>query len=593
MGRGSGGSESANQGAARPEASASTRRWTLAAVCLAISMLMVDLTVVVVALPDIQRDFGTSLETQQWTVNAYALAVAVFLVVGGRLGDIFGRRRLFLTGTVVFTCASALAAASADDTMLIGARILQGIGGALMYPATLSLVSAAFPPERRNQAVGIWAGVAGLSLASGPLLGGALTQIDWRWIFLINIPLGALTILLTVARIRESREEGIARTIDVPGFLTLGGGLTALVLALDQSNGWGWGSPAIIALLAAAVVLLVGFVVVESRAEQPLIDLSLFRSSTFSGALSINFIVQFCLMGAVFFLSLYLQNILGFDAIETGVRVLPITAPFVIVTPLAGLAAARVGERPPIVLGMVVVAVALYLLTGIDGTTTYADLWLPFVLLGIGVSLVMPPMSTAVMNSVSDAKAGAAAGMLDTYRQVGTAFGVAVLGAIFFSQAATKIVGLAEDAGLSAVRAGRLDDVASNPGAAADAIGSLPAGAARSVEAAIGAGFSEALAVIMWPAAGLALLGAVVALVAIRRPAAEAARPASTTGARIGPCSFPNPTMCPHHGLWHGLLGRPLRHTRAATPSAPARQDSPAGRDADRETEAKGEVMSR
>lgn len=531
-------------------------------------MLMVDLTVVVVALPDIQRDFGTSLETQQWTVNAYALAVAVFLVAGGRLGDIFGRRKLFLIGTVTFTAASALAAAAPDDWVLIGARVLQGIGGAVMYPATLSLVSAAFPPERRNQAVGIWAAIAGLALASGPLLGGALTQIDWRWIFLINIPLGALTVLLTLARIRESREEGIARTIDVPGFLTLGAGLTALVLALDQSNEWGWGSPAIVALLAASVVLLVSFVVVESRAEHPLIDLSLFRAPTFSGALSVNFIVQFCLMGAVFFLSLYLQNILNFDPIETGIRVLPITAPFVIVTPLAGLAAARLGERPPIVLGMVVMAVGLYLMTGIDGSTTYADLWLPFVLLGIGISLVMPPMSTAVMNSVSDAKSGAAAGMLDTYRQVGTAFGVAVLGAIFFSDATSKIVGLAEDAGLSPARAARLDDVASNPGSASDAIGGLPASAAQSVEAAIRGGFSEALAVIMWPAAGLALLGAAVALVAIRRPSAEAPRPASTTGVRIGPCSFPNRTMCPHHGLWHGLLRRPPRRDESGAPAS-------------------------
>ena len=242
------------------------RWWTLGAMCFALFMIMLDNTVVNVALPSIQRDLDASISSLEWTVNAYTLTFAVLLVTGGRLGDIFGRRRMFLFGVVVFAVSSAAIGLSPDQAWLVGGRAIQGIGAAFMMPATLSIISNAFPPEERGRAIGTWAGVSALALAIGPVVGGALTEhVSWRAIFFINLPVAVLAVVVTLFATRESRDETVARTVDVPGIAALSTGLTALVLALVEGNAWGWGSPAIIALLAASVVGLVGFFVIERR----------------------------------------------------------------------------------------------------------------------------------------------------------------------------------------------------------------------------------------------------------------------------------------------------------------------------------------
>ena len=299
------------------------RWWTLGAMCFALFMIMLDNTVVNVALPSIQRDLDASISSLEWTVNAYTLTFAVLLVTGGRLGDIFGRRRMFLFGVVVFAVSSAAIGVSPDQAWLVGGRAIQGIGAAFMMPATLSIISNAFPPEERGRAIGTWAGVSALALAIGPVVGGALTEhVSWRAIFFINLPVAVLAVVVTLFATRESRDETVARTVDFPGIAALSTGLTALVLALVEGNAWGWGSPAIIGLLAASVVGLVGFFVIERRVRAPMIDLDQLRSATFLGANLVGFVISFAMLAVFFFVALYMQNLLRLQPAR-GRRTLP------------------------------------------------------------------------------------------------------------------------------------------------------------------------------------------------------------------------------------------------------------------------------
>jgi len=410
------------------------RWWTLAAMCFALFMVMLDNTVVNVALPSIQRSFDASLSSLEWTINAYSLAFAVFLVTGGRLGDIFGRRKVFLIGVVVFAAASATIGFAPSEGWLVASRAVQGLGAALMMPGTLSIITNTFPPAERGRAIGTWAGVSAIALALGPLLGGWLTEdVSWRAIFFINLPVAAVAVVVTLFATHESRDESATREVDIPGIAALTVGLTALVLALVQANSWGWGSARIIGLFAVAVVGLLAFVTIERRSRAPIVDFTFFKSRSFVGANVVAFAISFGMFAVFFFLALYMQNILGYSPLETGVRFLPSTLVIMVAGPLSGRLADRVGPRTPLVIGLSLVTISLAWQSRIQVDTSFGFLVVPFILLGLGMGFTMSPMSTAAMNAVDRTKAGVASGTLSMTRMVGGTFGVAALGALVAS----------------------------------------------------------------------------------------------------------------------------------------------------------------
>ncbi len=364
------------------------RWWTLAAMCFALFMVMLDNTVVNVALPSIQADFGSSLSALEWTINAYTLPFAVLLVTGGRLGDLFGRRRVFLCGVVLFALASATIGLAPTDGWLIASRAVQGVGAALMMPGSLSILTNAFPPAERGKAIGTWAGVSALALAVGPLVGGWLTEeVSWRAIFLLNLPVAAGAVAMTLFAADESRDETAERKLDIPGIGALTVALTALVLALVEGNSWGWDSAGVLGLLALAVGSGVAFVVIEKRARVPIVDFAFFRSRTFVGANIVAFTVSFAMFAMFFFIALYMQNILGYSPLEAGVRFLPSTLVIMVAGPIAGRLADRIGARPLMVAGLLTTSVALFWQSRIDEGSGYGTLWPGFVLMGLGMGL--------------------------------------------------------------------------------------------------------------------------------------------------------------------------------------------------------------
>jgi EmrB/QacA subfamily drug resistance transporter len=417
-----------------------SRWWTLAAMCIALFMLMLDNTVVNVALPSIQRDLHASLASLEWTVNAYTLTLAVLLVTGGRLGDIFGRRRMFLFGVVVFGLSSLAIGFAPSDGVLVAFRAVQGVGAAFMMPATLSIITQAFPPEQRGTAIGTWAGVSALALAIGPVVGGFLTEdVSWRAIFFINPPIAVVAVAMALFATHDSRDETVDRTVDYAGIGAVTVGLTALVLALVEGNDWGWGSVRVIALFVVAAGALVGFGLIERRVKAPIVNLSFFRSRTFLGANLVAFLISFAMFAQFFFLTLYLQNILHYSPLQTGLRFLPSTILIIIMGPLAGRLTDRVGSRPLMTLGLLIVASALAIQSRLTVHSGYGLLLPGFVLMGLGMGMVMSPMSTAAMNSVDRTKAGAASGLLSMIRMVGSTFGVAVMGALVATIGRAKI----------------------------------------------------------------------------------------------------------------------------------------------------------
>ena len=408
-----------------------SRWWTLAAMCFALFMVMLDNTVVNVALPSIQRDLHASLSALEWTVNAYTLTFAVLMVTGGRLGDIFSRRRMFVFGVVVFGLSSLAIGFAPNDTMLVAFRAVQGIGAAFMMPATLSIITQAFPPNQRGMAIGTWAGVSALALAIGPVVGGFLTeQVSWRAIFFINPPIAIVAVAVTLFATRESRDETVGKAVDYAGIAAITVGLTALVLALVEGNAWHWGSARVISLFAISLIGLGSFVPIELRVKAPMIDFRFFRSRSFLGCNVVAFIVSFAMLAQFFFLALYMQNILHYSPLQAGVRFLPATLVIIVMGPIAGRLTDRIGPRPLMTLGLTIVATALFIQSRLTVHTGYGLLLPGFVLMGLGMGMVMSPMSTAAMNAVDRTKAGAASGLLSMSRMVGGTFGVAVMGAL-------------------------------------------------------------------------------------------------------------------------------------------------------------------
>jgi EmrB/QacA subfamily drug resistance transporter len=487
--------------------------------CFALFMVMLDNTVVNVALPSIQRDLGASLSGLEWTINAYTLTFAVLLATGGRLGDIFGRRRMFLFGVAVFALSSATAGLAPNTASLVASRAAQGIGAAFMMPGTLSIITNAFPPEERGKAIGAWAGISALALAVGPVVGGFLTEnVSWRAIFYLNLPVAAGAIVATLFAVRESRDETVGREVDLAGVAALTAGLTALVLALVEGNSWGWGSPSIVGLLAGSVAALVAFLAIESKVKAPMVEFGFFASRTFVGATIVAFVVSFAMLGVFFFMALYMQNILGYSPLEAGIRFLPTTLVITVVAPVAGRLSDRIGSRWPIAAGLSIVAVSLYLQSRIHVDTGYSQLLPAFILMGAGIALTMSPMSTAAMNAVEKTKAGLASGLLSMSRMVGGTFGVAAIGALFQATSRSRLDHLLTG---TSVSPGERDFVAHHLGSGqlASALHHLPPQQAQTVGAAAKDAFVTALSHSMRLSTAVTVAGAIAGLALIRKPA--------------------------------------------------------------------------
>jgi EmrB/QacA subfamily drug resistance transporter len=391
---------------------------------------MLDNTVVNVALPSIQRDLDADLSELQWIVTGYALTFASLMLVGGKAADAYGRRRIFVVGIVVFTAASLLCGLATSSEMLIGARVLQGAGAALMNPATLSIIAATFPPRQRGTAIGIWAGVSALALAIGPLVGGLITEhISWHWIFFVNVPVGVLGIVVSYAFIDESRDATHA-SLDLPGLATSAIGLFALTYGLIEANTFGWTSARIIGAFALAVVSLVSFVVIERRRREPMLPLELFRSGTYTGANLVVLLVALAMFGVFFFVSLYMQNILGYSAVETGAAFLPLTILIILVAPVAGRTSDRLGSRGLMTAGMLCIALQLVLFSRLSAEASFWNLLPALLIGGVGMGLTMTPGAAAATRSVPVDKAGVGAAVLNSARQVGGTMGIAIMGAI-------------------------------------------------------------------------------------------------------------------------------------------------------------------
>jgi EmrB/QacA subfamily drug resistance transporter len=413
-----------------------TRKWfTLAAVSFGLFMIMLDNTVVNVALPSIQRDLGVGLSELEWIVTGYALTFAALMLIGGKVADAYGRRLIFVIGIAVFTLASLWCGLADSGEMLIAARVVQGVGAALMNPATLSIIAATFPPRQRGMAIGIWAGVSALALAIGPLVGGLITEhISWTWIFFVNVPVGILGIAASFLFIDESRDQTHVR-LDVPGLATSGIGLFAFTYALIEANTYGWGSTRIVGSFVLAAVALATFVLLELRQRAPMLPLELFRNPTYTGANAVILLVALAMFGVFFFVSLYMQNILGYSAVQAGAAFLPMTVLIILVAPIAGKASDRIGSRGLMTAGMLLVAVQLLYFSQLGADASFWALLPALLVGGVGMALTMTPSAAAATRSVPVDKAGVGSAVLNAARQVGGAMGIALMGAIVAHEA--------------------------------------------------------------------------------------------------------------------------------------------------------------
>ncbi|MGA9761766.1 MAG: DHA2 family efflux MFS transporter permease subunit [Gaiellaceae bacterium] len=406
--------------------------WTLGAVSIGLFMIMLDNTIVNVALPTMERDLHIKVTELQWIVAAYTLSFASLIITGGKLADMFGRRRVFNIGLAIFTLASLGCGLSGSAHMLIAFRAIQGGGAAIMNPATLSIVTATFPPRQRGTAIGIWAGTAATALGIGPLLGGVLTeQLNWNWIFFVNVPIGVLAILFSRIAVLETRDSSREQRLDVPGLLSSGTALFTLTFALIESDTYGWRSPLIYALFAVSAVAFVVFILLELRQRLPMLELSLFRARNFVGANVVVLLVTLAMFGVLFFVSLYLQNVLRYSPTQAGASFLPMTFLIMLIAPIAGRTSDRIGSRWLMAGGMSLVSLSLFLYSRLTVNSSYSSLVIPMVLGGIGMATAMSPTTAAAMTSVPAAKAGVGSAVLNSFRQVGGSLGIALLGAIF------------------------------------------------------------------------------------------------------------------------------------------------------------------
>jgi EmrB/QacA subfamily drug resistance transporter len=489
--------------------------WTLVAVCLGTFMLLLDITIVNVALPDIQRALHSSFSDLQWVVDAYALTLAAFLLTAGSLADMFGRRLLYLTGLAVFTAASVLCGFATTTLMLQLSRALQGIGGAIMFAVSLALLADAFRGRDRGTAFGVWGAVTGLAVAIGPLLGGLLTSgLSWRWIFFVNAPIGVIAVIISVMRVSESRAPGASRP-DWAGFVLFTAALSFLVYGLIESNERSFTDGLVLGCLAAAAALLVVFVLVERRLEHPMFDLSLFRLPTFTGGSVAAFGLSASIFAMLLYIVLYLQDILGYSPLGTGVRVMFLSGAILVSATAAGRLTSKVPVRLLIGPGLILVGVGLLLMRGLNAQSGWTHLIPGMIVGGLGIGLVNPPLASTAVGVVPPEQAGMASGINSTFRQVGIATGIALLGTLFSNKVAGEVrAAIAAVPGLS--HQGPRIATAVQSGEIGNVIAKLPAPLRPKVGEITRAAFTTGLNHILLVAAIIALASGVVALAAIR-----------------------------------------------------------------------------
>jgi EmrB/QacA subfamily drug resistance transporter len=408
------------------------RWWILAAVSLATFMTYLDNNVTNVAIPTIQRSLHLSIAGLEWVVSSYILVFASLLLAGGRLADSYGRRRLFMAGLSVFTLASLVAGLATSGGVLIGARLVQGLGAALLAPTTLAIIMATFTDVReRARAIGAWTAIGAMALAFGPLIGGFISQhLHWGWIFFINVPIGLITFAIAVPAMRESRDSSAARRLDIPGLVSSAVAMFALTYALIEGHDKGWTSPLIVAAFAASAVAATAFGVIESRTAQPMVDIRLFRSRVFGGGTAVTMLWAFGILGIYFFTSIYLQTILGFSATKAGLVFVPMAISMAAFASVAPQVAPRLGVHRVVGLGMAVMAVGLYLVARLGGDATFAGLMPGFLMFGAGAGLMTVPLTNAVLHSMPAERSGVASALMNASRELAGLLGITVVGAV-------------------------------------------------------------------------------------------------------------------------------------------------------------------
>jgi EmrB/QacA subfamily drug resistance transporter len=488
--------------------------WTLLAACTATFMLLLDITIVNVALPDIQKDLGSSFSDLQWVVDAYALMLASLLLTAGSLGDILGRRVVFAGGLVLFTAASLTCGLATTPLFLTLARGAQGLGGAAMFATSLALIAQEFQGRERGTAFGIWGATVGAAVAIGPLVGGLLTEyLGWRWIFFINLPVGILALAVTLWRVPEAHQRFEA-AIDWLGVVTWTGALFLLVFALIRSNDAGWSSGQIIGLLTGSAVLLVVFVIVESTVSHPMFELSLFRIPTFTGGAVVAFTIAAGMFAMFLYLTLYLQNVLGLSPLAAGLRFLPLSMISFVVAAIAGPLSERLPIRYFLGGGLALTGVALLLMRGLTDSSTWTALLPGFCLAGVGIGLVNPPLASTAVGVVEPQMSGMASGISNTFRQVGIATGIAALGAILQDRVTSSLEGSLR--GVKGVNASQVARAVST-GAAKKVIAAAPTDARAAIGHAARTAFISGLNDILLVAAIVSFAGAAAGFVLVRR----------------------------------------------------------------------------
>lgn len=490
--------------------------WTLTVVSIATFMLLLDITIVNVALPDIQKSLHASFSDLQWVVDAYALTLSVLLLVSGSVADRVGRRLVFTAGLAVFSAASLLCGLALSPVMLSISRAVQGVGGAMMFATTLALIAQSFHGRDRGVAFGILGAVNGGAVAIGPLLGGALTQgLGWRSIFLVNVPVGVVAVLLTVRNVTETKDP-TPHGIDWAGAAVFCGALFLAVIGLIRGNADGWASPLIVSLFVGAAVLLAAFVAVELRQPSPLFDLALFRKPAFCGVSATAFVLSASMFSMFLYITLYLQDILGYSPLKAGAALLPITLLSFAVAPIAGRLSTRVPARVFLGGGLLLVSVGLFLMAHVSADSSWTVLVPGFVVAGIGIGAINPPLASAAIGVVGPQKSGMASGISSTFRQVGIATGIAALGAVFQASLQSKVVAALHGTPLQGQAA------AIARGMAQGGIGASPSGtplpsSVALVQQAGKQAFSEGLNELFVIAGAVALVGALVAATLVRQ----------------------------------------------------------------------------
>ena len=495
--------------------------WTLIAVCTGTFMLLLDITVVNVALPDIQHSLHATFSDLQWVIDAYSLTLAAFLLTAGVVGDMYGRREVFAIGLGIFSVSSLVCGLSTTALMLNLSRAVQGVGGAIMFATSLALIAQAFQGRERGTAFGIYGAVVGGAVAIGPLVGGAITSgIGWRWIFFVNIPIGVVAIVLTLTRISESKDPN-KRRIDWIGFVTFSASLFLLVFALVRGNDLGWHSGVIIGMLVGAAALMAGFLVAESLQQEPMLDLHLFRRPAMVGVSIATFCVAASIFAMFLYITLYVQDVLGYGPFQAGLVFLPLTMLAFVVAPFAGRLTVRVHSRYLMGTGLLLVAVGCYLMSFTHATSAWTVLLPGFIVCGIGIGTANPVIASASVAVVPHERSGMASGSSNTFRQVGIATGIAGLGAIFQSQVQSRT--LAALAGSPAGRevasrgGGRLTQAITG-GGVREAAGAIPsAGARQALLDAYRVGFTATFNHLMVISTCVALVGSVAAYALVRQ----------------------------------------------------------------------------